>query len=62
MKQTSRITIALIVVLVVTCAGFACLALTVRQAPVETAPIEATPSNGKFGTVVGDETPFTPEW
>ena len=62
MKQPSRITLALIVVLFVTGAGFTYRALTVRQAPVETAHTKASPSDEKVDTVVGDETPFSPEW
>ena len=62
MKQPSRVRLALIIVLFVTGAGFAYLALTVRQAPVETAQTKASQSDGKVDTVVGDETPFTPEW
>lgn len=62
MKQPSRITFVLIVVLFVTGAGFAYLALTIRQAPLETPQTKASPSDGKVDTVVGDETPFTPEW
>lgn len=62
MKQPSRIIFALIVVLFVTGAGFAYLALTGRQAPVATAQTKASPASGEVDTVVGDETPFTPEW
>jgi hypothetical protein len=62
MKQPSRVRLALIIVLFVTGAGFAHLALAVRQAPVETAQTKASPSDGTVDTVVGDETPFTPEW
>lgn len=59
MKEPSRTTFVLIVVLLVTGAGFAYLA---RRAPVETAQTNASPSERKVDTVVGDETPFTPEW
>ena len=62
MKQPSRITFVLIVVLFVTGAGFAYLALTVRHTLPETAQTKANLSGGKVDTVVGDETPFTPEW
>lgn len=62
MKQPSHIIAVLIVALVVTGAGFAYLAFTVRQAPAERAQIEPSPSDGKVDIVVGDETPFTPEW
>ncbi|KKC32310.1 hypothetical protein WH91_14820 [Devosia psychrophila] len=62
MKQPSRVTFVLIIVLVATGVGFAHLTLVKRRAALETAPIDASPSDGKFDTVVGDETPFTPEW
>lgn len=62
MKQPWRIIVALIIVLVATGAGFGYLAFVKRPAALEKAPIEATPSDGTFDTVVGDETPFTPEW
>lgn len=57
MQQSSRIIVALIIVLVATGAGLAYLAFVKRPAA-----LEASSSSGTFDTVVGDETPFTPEW
>jgi len=62
MKQPLRILVAVIIVLVTTGVGFGYFALVKVSAPLEAAPIEASPSDGAFDTVVGDETPFTPEW
>lgn len=62
MQQASRIFFALILVLVVAGTGVAYFALTKQQGTLDMAPTERARSHGNVDTVVGDETPFSPEW
>ena len=60
MRPASIIAIAFVFVLITSAIAY----LTLEKQPdaVATAPSEQAPSQSKFETVVGDETPFSPEW
>ena len=62
MKRVSLITFGLIIAVVIAGAGTAYVTLAKKPSTSEMTPSNASKFSGEIETIVGDETPFSPEW